>query len=406
MAEKGEKSLEKGFLARTASITSKRAKRAQEKVKQKLGKANETKDVTFDEFVSNFNKQQAAAQKLQKEFKNYNNCVKAMLSASADFSEAMKDVYEPDWSGRDVVFKLLDQLHVYYADLQEKLQDEVLGPLTAYQSQFPDIKARINKHGRKLVDYDRYRHNYEAMRAKGKGVDQKKLNQCQEEFSEAKSVYTKLHAELYEELPALYDSRIAFYVSSFQSIFTAEAIFHREAGKIKTQMNDLMDGLVDELSSGTHTSRRPFQLSSISPISDSDESEHLSNPGEVAEPLNTESAVCNDEEPRDENIEAPAFQGVEEDEGPADGASPVHPNLPTNEGSEDDLSEDEQKPANNLPPSRPPAPIDKPTPTPRPPILNAATEDPATNAEIPGVLYKGFWNFPLVLFPSNPQISV
>ena len=27
-------------------------------VKQKLGKANETKDVTFDEFVNNFNKQQ------------------------------------------------------------------------------------------------------------------------------------------------------------------------------------------------------------------------------------------------------------------------------------------------------------------------------------------------------------
>ncbi|EDO34324.1 predicted protein [Nematostella vectensis] len=297
----------------------------------------------------------------------------AMLSASADFSEAMKDVYEPDWSGRDVVFKLLDQLHVYYADLQEKLQDEVLGPLTAYQSQFPDIKARINKHGRKLVDYDRYRHNYEAMRAKGKGVDQKKLNQCQEEFSEAKSVYTKLHAELYEELPALYDSRIAFYVSSFQSIFTAEAIFHREAGKIKTQMNDLMDGLVDELSSGTHTSRRPFQLSSISPISDSDESEHLSNPGEVAEPLNTESAVCNDEEPRDENIEAPAFQGVEEDEGPADVQINIfvitcpyirHNLLPRPKKVYGDVSSSLCQ------------------------VLGLETLDPATNAEIPGVLYK------------------
>jgi len=97
---------------------------------------------------------------------------------------------------------------MYWADLQEKLQDEVLGPLTAYQSQFPDIKvynrklieqlrnkymymaasvsllslqilrhvqmyitdfdlyilqARINKHGRKLVDYDRLRHNFEVI---------------------------------------------------------------------------------------------------------------------------------------------------------------------------------------------------------------------------------------------------
>ena len=29
--------------------------------------------------------------------------------------------------------------------------------------------------------------------------------QAEEEYNEAKSVYTKLHAELYEELPALFD---------------------------------------------------------------------------------------------------------------------------------------------------------------------------------------------------------
>ena len=31
------------------------------------------------------------------------------------------------------------------------------------------------------------------------------LFQAEEEYNEAKSVYTKLHAELYEELPALFD---------------------------------------------------------------------------------------------------------------------------------------------------------------------------------------------------------
>ena len=31
------------------------------------------------------------------------------------------------------------------------------------------------------------------------------LIQAEEEYNEAKSVYTKLHAELYEELPALFD---------------------------------------------------------------------------------------------------------------------------------------------------------------------------------------------------------
>lgn len=84
-------------------------------------------------------------------------------------------------------------------------------------------------------------------------------------------MYTKLHAELYEELPALFDSRIGFYVSSFQSIFTAEGVFHREAAKTKTQMNDLMDGLIHDMGTGTYTTKRPYPVASENQVSDSDD---------------------------------------------------------------------------------------------------------------------------------------
>ncbi|RMX42414.1 hypothetical protein pdam_00004896 [Pocillopora damicornis] len=271
MADKPDKSSEKSFFSRTASITTKRAKRAQEKVMQKLGKANETKDLTFDEFVNNFNKQQSAAQRLHKELKNYYSCIRAMLVSSDAFADAVREVYEPDWPGRDKLIQLIEELHSQWSDLVEKMDDEVIIPLTAYQSQFPDIKARINKRGRKLVDYDRYRHNLETLKSKGKAADQKKLAQAEEEYNEAKSVYTKLHAELYEELPALFDSRIGFYVSSFQSIFTAEGVFHREAAKTKTQMNDLMDGLIHDMATGTYTTKRPYPVASENQVSDSDE---------------------------------------------------------------------------------------------------------------------------------------
>ncbi|XP_029207153.2 myc box-dependent-interacting protein 1-like [Acropora millepora] len=288
MADKAEKS----FLARTASITTKRAKRAQEKVKQKLGKANETKDVTFDEFVNNFNKQQGAAQRLHKELKNYYSCIKAMLIASDAFGDAVREVYEPEWPGRDKLVQYLEELHNQWYELQEKLHDEVITPLTAYQSQFPDIKARINKRGRKLVDYDRYRHNLETLKAKGKTADPKKLTQAEEEYNEAKSVYTKLHAELYEELPALFDSRIGYYVSSFQSIFTAEGVFHREAAKTKTQMNDLMDGLIQDMSTGNYTTKRPYPASSENQVSDSDDMDTQTN---SSHPESGDLPVCNDE---------------------------------------------------------------------------------------------------------------
>lgn len=32
----------------------------------------------------------------------------AMVAASLEFGEAIKEVYEPDWAGRDVTFQLLD----------------------------------------------------------------------------------------------------------------------------------------------------------------------------------------------------------------------------------------------------------------------------------------------------------
>ena len=49
---------DKGILSRTATLTSKKARRAKTKFKQHLGRGDETKDEVFDEFVNNFNKQQ------------------------------------------------------------------------------------------------------------------------------------------------------------------------------------------------------------------------------------------------------------------------------------------------------------------------------------------------------------
>ncbi|XP_020616401.1 myc box-dependent-interacting protein 1-like isoform X2 [Orbicella faveolata] len=349
MAEKTDK----GFMARTASITAKRAKRAQEKVMQKLGKANETKDLTFDEFVTNFNKQQSAAQRLHKELKNYYSCVKAMLVSSDAFGDAVREVYEPEWPGRDKLIQYLEELHNQWQELVEKLDDEVIIPLTAYQSQFPDIKARINKRGRKLVDYDRYRHNLETLKAKGKTADPKKLAQAEEEYNEAKSVYTKLHAELYEELPALFDSRIGYYVSSFQSIFTAEGVFHREAAKTKTQVNDLMDGLIQDMSTGTYTTKRPYPVASENQVSDSDDMDTQTTSSHAE---SGDAVVCNDEAAATESAEDGTAEKV------VDGGDALNPFTHSDHdeqdgvGGETAIQQETQEKPKPIPVTQPPPP--------------------------------------------------
>lgn len=153
-----------------------------------------------------------------------------------------------------MLIKSFAKLNSNWTKLSISLTDEVLEPLTAYQKPFPDVKIRINKRARKLVDYDHARHIVDTLRAKGatKSNDSKKLSQAEEEYQKSKDVFNELTSELYDELPALYDSRIGFYVACFQSVFTLEEVFHRSASETAHQLNDLMDQLITDFSAGTY----------------------------------------------------------------------------------------------------------------------------------------------------------
>ncbi|XP_071660712.1 amphiphysin-like isoform X1 [Patagioenas fasciata] len=72
------------------------------KVLQKLGKADETKDEQFEEYVQNFKRQEAEGSRLQRELRGYLAAIKGMQDASKKLTESLHEVYEPDWYGRDV----------------------------------------------------------------------------------------------------------------------------------------------------------------------------------------------------------------------------------------------------------------------------------------------------------------
>ncbi|XP_031334441.1 bridging integrator 2-like [Photinus pyralis] len=119
-----------------------------------------------------------------------------------------------------------------WQDFNHKLADQVLIPLNTYQGQFSEMRKKIDKRGRKLVDYDSQRHNFQALQlGMTKKRDDVKLNKGREQLEEAKRTYDMLNSELHDELPALYDSRILFLVTNLQSLFSAEQVFHTENAK-------------------------------------------------------------------------------------------------------------------------------------------------------------------------------
>nr|DBA19602.1 TPA: hypothetical protein GDO54_015406 [Pyxicephalus adspersus] len=238
MAELG-----KGVSAgKIASNVQKKLTRAQEKVLQKLGKADETKDEQFEQCVQNFNKQLTEGSKLQKDLRTYLASVKAMHDASKKLTECLQEIYEPDWPGRDDTNKLAENNDLLWTDYHQKLVDQALLTMDTYLGQFPDIKSRIAKRGRKLVDYDSARHHFESLQ-NAKKKDDTKIAKAEEELLKSQKVFEEMNADLQEELPSLWNSRVGFYVNTFQSIAGLEENFHKEMSKLHQNLNEVMTNL-------------------------------------------------------------------------------------------------------------------------------------------------------------------
>ncbi|XP_045681852.1 myc box-dependent-interacting protein 1 isoform X25 [Phyllostomus hastatus] len=247
MAEMGSKGVTAGKIA---SNVQKKLTRAQEKVLQKLGKADETKDEQFEQCVQNFNKQLNEGTRLQKDLRTYLASVKAMHEASRKLNECLQEVYEPDWPGRDEANKIAENNDLLWMDYHQKLVDQALLTMDTYLGQFPDIKSRIAKRGRKLVDYDSARHHYESLQV-AKKKDEVKIAKAEEELIKAQKVFEEMNVDLQEELPSLWNSRVGFYVNTFQSIAGLEENFHKEMSKLNQNLHDVLVSLEKQHGSNT-----------------------------------------------------------------------------------------------------------------------------------------------------------
>ncbi|XP_063114933.1 myc box-dependent-interacting protein 1 isoform X28 [Cavia porcellus] len=222
------------------------------KVLQKLGKADETKDEQFEQCVQNFNKQLTEGTRLQKDLRTYLASVKAMHEASKKLNECLQEVYEPDWPGREEASKIAENNDLLWMDYHQKLVDQALLTMDTYLGQFPDIKSRIAKRGRKLVDYDSARHHYESLQT-AKKKDEAKIAKAEEELIKAQKVFEEMNVDLQEELPSLWNSRVGFYVNTFQSIAGLEENFHKEMSKLNQNLNDVLVSLEKQHGSNTFT---------------------------------------------------------------------------------------------------------------------------------------------------------
>lgn len=240
-----------------AKSVQKHAGRAKEKILQNLGKVDRTADEIFDDHLNNFNRQQQNANRLQKEFNNYIRCIRAAQIASKSLMDAIFEIYEPQWSGYDALSAQVQSAESLWQDFSHKLADQVLIPLNTYTGQFPEMKKKVEKRNRKLIDYDSQRHSFQSLQANAnKRKDDVKLTKGREQLEEARRTYELLNTELHDELPALYESRILFLVTNLQTLFATEQVFHNETAKIYSELEAIVDKLATESQRGSNTLRK------------------------------------------------------------------------------------------------------------------------------------------------------
>ncbi|KAF8358471.1 amph-1, partial [Pristionchus pacificus] len=231
-----------------ADLFNKHIKKATSRTKEKLlesvGKAQRTQDEAFDFHAGNLNKQAKACERLHKDLKVYAEALKKLTEAEKNLHESVRQAYETEWPDREHVVALSNTLDIQADELEKKVNDELMGSVTAYVGQFTDLKKKVDKRGRKLVDYDHAKNNFNSLKASSKKGDaDPKVTKAFTELTQAEQLYKEMNKELLEVLPATYDSRITFLVDTLQTLFNSRSTHQTECAKLHKQLVTQLDAL-------------------------------------------------------------------------------------------------------------------------------------------------------------------
>ncbi|EGT36160.1 hypothetical protein CAEBREN_24842 [Caenorhabditis brenneri] len=234
-----------------ADLFNKHLKKATNRTKEKLlegiGKAKATQDEVFDAHAANLMKQSKSCEKLHKDVKTYSSALKTLLAAEKQLRDTIREAYEQEWPDREHLTAIFDNLDIQTDELEKKVCEDLPQTVTQYVNQFPDLKKKIEKRGRKLVDYDSAKNTFNSVKASSKKDNDPKLAKATTELQAAEQLYTEMNNELLEILPAVYDSRITFFVDTLQSLFNANSVYQTDASKFHKQIVMQLDKLGESM---------------------------------------------------------------------------------------------------------------------------------------------------------------
>ncbi|KAG0003672.1 hypothetical protein BGZ79_000294 [Entomortierella chlamydospora] len=185
----------------------------------------QTKDAEFIELNKKFTTCEKVTASLLTEVCKYRDNITTMLNSQAEFGIILAEIYDPSLGmppgevtprRTQTAPESMQAVNDFQAVMREtrdillpeidKLEFQVVQPLTDMQTNMKLIRKTITKRDHKLIDYDRYRISLQKLRDKKEKTlsDERQIYKLESQLEVATSDYEGLNSLLKEELPGFF----------------------------------------------------------------------------------------------------------------------------------------------------------------------------------------------------------
>jgi hypothetical protein len=212
--------------------------RTTQKVKEKVGKAEETVDVGFNQEHAKFDLYYKQLKKMSKDLSDYTKSLRSISDAHSSLGTSTSCFYDSGsalWECNQRYLLTVGDIDKARQALDETLRVDIVAPVDAYLGQYRTMENRINERSRRRLEMDRFRSKVRKFLAHPPEKPEK-LTQAEANYNMWKASYDELNAELIKDIQKLCADRNTFFDPCFSTIIQAAARYYQEVAAITTSL--------------------------------------------------------------------------------------------------------------------------------------------------------------------------
>lgn len=195
----------------------------------KTGHIDETTDLEFEYEEKRYREMESASLRLHHELRHYKDSLMTLASAQASVGEVLAGFYGKEEHNVAHLYHttMKDLLVAGLDELEQPYLQTVLNPIERFNSYYVDVNEAIKKRAHKKLDYDLLKTKVRKLvdHPSEDPAYEPKLKDSQAQLEDAEATYTKLNAQLKDELPRLVEMRVPYLNPLFEAFVKVQLRF-------------------------------------------------------------------------------------------------------------------------------------------------------------------------------------